>query len=583
MVYEDIVIVRKPSGKSFEELLIEMKLITKEKLQELYARVVKEKKSIEQILLESGFSEEKLAVVRAGYLGYEFVDLTSYQDPSIELLRHIKPAYAKNYKVLPVQYEGDVLTIAMVEPRDFMALDEVIRLLRDAKVRISDVKVVMTTSKQLSAAVDKFYATPKQDVEMKSILSQVAESFKPQVEVANVAWEDATENSGPIVIIANKIIEEAFKKRASDIHLEPSPDYLRIRYRIDGELSEVMVVPKYAQDALITRLKIMCDMRIDERRQPQDGRIDFRKYNHVSMIDLRVSTVPTPYGEDVVMRILDKKSPILSFDMLGFNEHNIKLYKDAIGLPYGVILHVGPTGSGKTTALYTALKSLDTPNVKIVTAEDPVEYTLGGKIIQSNINPLAGYTFAKAIRAFMRHDPDIILIGEMRDLETAKTAVEASLTGHLVFSTLHTNDSIGTVSRITEMGIEPYLVADSLLLVCAQRLVRRICTKCKESYIATPEEVELAKGDIKPGTTLHRGKGCKSCEGIGYKERVGIYEVLSMNRRLRNLLIRGSTTDELRTAAKETGMRTLRQDAIEKALAGVTTLEEVLVNTLADQ
>ncbi len=223
MVYEDIVIVRKPSGKSFEELLIEMKLITKEKLQELYARVVKEKKSIEQILLESGFSEEKLAVVRAGYLGYEFVDLTSYQEPSIELLRHIKPAYAKNYKVLPVQYEGDVLTIAMVEPRDFMALDEVIRLLRDAKIRISDVKVVMTTSKQLSAAVDKFYATPKQDVEMKSILSQVAESFKPQVEVANVAWEDATENSGPIVIIANKIIEEAFKKRASDIHLEPSP------------------------------------------------------------------------------------------------------------------------------------------------------------------------------------------------------------------------------------------------------------------------------------------------------------------------------------------------------------------------
>ena len=576
-------IVRKPSGKSFEELLIEMNLITKEKLQELYARVVKEKKNIEELLIEAGFSEEKLASVKAGYLGFKLVDLTAYQEPPSELLRYVKPAYAKNYKVLPVSYEDDVLTVAMVEPRDFMALDEVFRLFKDSRLKINDVKVVMTTSKQLLAAVDRFYAIPKQDVQMESILSQVAESFKLRVELADVAREDATENSGPMVILSNKIIEEAFKKRASDIHLEPATDYLRVRYRIDGELSEVMLVPKYAQDALITRLKIMCDMRIDERRQPQDGRIDFTKYNPVFLIDLRVSTVPTPHGEDMVMRILDKKSSILSLDMLGLNEHNMRLYKEAISAPYGIVLHVGPTGSGKTTALYAALKSLDTSDVKIVTAEDPVEYTLGGQIIQSNINPLAGYTFAKAIRAFMRHDPDIILIGEMRDLETAKTAVEASLTGHLVFSTLHTNDAVGTVTRITEMGIEPYLVADSLLIVCAQRLVRRICPKCKESYIANAEEVELAKGDIKLGTTLYRGKGCMACEGIGYKGRVGIYEVLSMNRRLRNLLIRGTNTEEFRKAAIETDMRTLRQDAIEKALAGVTTLEEVLGTTFAEQ
>jgi type II secretory ATPase GspE/PulE/Tfp pilus assembly ATPase PilB-like protein len=574
---------RKPSGKSFEALLIEMKLLTKEKLQELCTRVVREKKSIEQLLLEAGFSEEKLAAVKAGYLGYEFVDPSSFPEPPPDLLRHIKPAYAKNYKVMPVQYEDDIITVAMVEPRDFMALDEVIRVYREARFRISDVKVVMTTSKQLFAAVDKFYATPKRDVEMRSIMDQLAESFKPTVEVADVSREDATENSGPIVMLANKVIEEAFKKRASDIHLEPALDHLRVRYRVDGELAEVMIVPKYAQDALVTRLKIMCDMRIDERRQSQDGRIDFTKYNPVVMIDLRVSTVPTPYGEDVVMRILDKKSSILSLDMLGFNEHNMRLYKEAISAPYGIILHVGPTGSGKTTALYAALKSLDTSDVKIVTAEDPVEYTLGGKIIQSNINPVAGYTFAKAIRAFMRHDPDIILIGEIRDLETAKTAVEASLTGHLVFSTLHTNDAVGTVTRLTEMGVETYLVADSLLLVCAQRLVRRICSKCKKSYTVTPEEVELAKGDIKPGTTLYRGKGCKACEGIGYKERVGIYEVLSMNRRLRNLLIKGATTEEVKTTAIETGMRTLRQDAIEKALSGVTTLDEVVGTTLAEQ
>ncbi len=573
---------KKPTGKSFEELLIERGLLTKEKLQDLLTKITKEKKSLEQLLLESGFSEEKIAAIKAEYLGYEFVDLSSYPQPPVDLLKHIKPAYAKNYKVVPVKYEDEVLTIAMVEPRDFMALDEVIRLYRDSKFRIKDSKVVMTTSKQLFSAIEKFYAIPKDEVGMGNILSQLAETYRPEIEVAEVAREDATENSAPIVMLANKIVEEAFQKRTSDIHIEPALDHLRVRYRVDGELAEVMRVPRYAQDALITRFKIMSDMRIDERRQPQDGRIDFTKYNPAVEIDLRVSTVPTPHGEDVVMRILDKKSSILSLDMLGFNEHNMKLYREAISAPYGILLHVGPTGSGKTTALYAALKSLDTSNVKIVTAEDPVEYTLGGQIIQSNVNPAAGYTFAKAIRAFMRHDPDIILIGEIRDIETAKTAVEASLTGHLVFSTLHTNDAIGTVTRLTEMGIEPYLVADSLLLVCAQRLMRRICKKCKESYIVTDEEVEMAKGDIKPGTTLYRGKGCDACEGTGYKGRTGIYEVLAMNKQLRSLLIKEASTEELRKTAIETGMLTLRQDAIEKALTGVSTIEEVVSSTLAE-
>jgi type IV pilus assembly protein PilB len=580
---EDMVVLRSPSGKSLEELLIENKLLTEERLQEISARAIKEKKNIEQILSGSGFSEEKLATVKAEYLGYEFVDLSSYPEPPPKLLKQMKPAYARNYKVLPLLYRDDTLTIAMVEPRDFMALDEVVRLYRGAKFSIRDVRVMMTTSQQLFAAVDRFYAVPGEEVEMRSILTRVAESFQPRVEIAEVPREDVTENSGPIVILANKIIEKAFKKGASDVHLEPASDYLRVRYRIDGELSEVMMVPKYAQDALITRLKIMCDMRIDERRQPQDGKIDFAKYNSMIPVDLRISTVPTPYGEDMVMRILDKKSSVLSLSMLGFNEHNMKLYKNAISAPYGVILHVGPTGSGKTTALYASLKTLDTSQVKIVTAEEPVEYALGGQIIQSHINPGAGYTFAKAIRAFMRHDPDIILIGEVRDLETAKTMVEASLTGHLVFSTVHTNDAIGTVTRLTEMGIEPYLVADSLLLVCAQRLVRRICPKCKESYVVTNEEVELSKGNIKPGTILYRGRGCNACDGIGYKGRTGIFELLSINKKLRSLLIKGANSEELERAAREAGMKTLRQDAIEKASAGITTLEEVVSTTLAEQ
>ncbi len=576
---------RKATGKSFEELLIEQKIIPQERLQQLIPRVSKEKKSLEQLLIESGIYEDKFAPVKAEFLGYEYIDLTNYPLSS-DLLKHIKPAYAKNYKVLPLKYEEEILTLAMVEPRDFIALDEITRIYRNARFRIKDVRIVMTSTQNMFTAIDKYYAIPrekdKEEVGIGSILDQVKETYKANIEVAEVTRDDATENSAPVVMLANKIVEEAFRKRASDIHLEPTIDFLRVRYRIDGDMMEVMRVPKYAQDALITRFKIMCDMRIDEKRQPQDGRIDFTKYNPSTEIDLRVSTVPTPHGEDVVMRILDKKSSILNLDMLGFSEHNMKLYKEAINAPYGILLHVGPTGSGKSTALFAALKTLDTPDIKIVTAEDPVEYTLGGQIIQSNINPPAGYTFAKAMRAFMRHDPDIILVGEIRDLETAKTAVEASLTGHMVFSTLHTNDAVGTVTRLTEMGVEPYLVADSLVLVCAQRLVRKICPKCRESYKASAEEEELSKGDVKEGTILYRGRGCDSCDGTGYKGRIGIYEILLMNKHLRNLLIKNAGTDELRKVALETGMRTLRMDALEKAFNGTITLEQVLGSTIAD-
>ncbi|MCX8069477.1 MAG: ATPase, T2SS/T4P/T4SS family, partial [Thermodesulfovibrionales bacterium] len=407
---------RKGSNKSFEELLIEHKIITQDKLLQYTQKMAKEKKSLEQILSEAGISDEKIAPVKAEFLGYVYEDVTNYPLSS-DLLKHIKPSYAKNYKVLPLKYEDDIFTLAMAEPRDFIALDEITRIYRNARFKIKDVKIVMSSIQCIYAAIDKFYAIPKEkeEIGIGSILDQVKETYKSTIEVAEVTKDDATENSAPVVMLANKIVEEAFQKRTSDIHLEPTLEFLRIRYRIDGDLTEVMRVPKYAQDALITRFKIMCDMRIDEKRQPQDGRIDFTKYNPSIEIDLRVSTVPTPHGEDVVMRILDKKSSILNLDMLGFSDHNMKLYKEALNSPYGIILHVGPTGSGKSTALFAALKTLDTPDVKIVTAEDPVEYTLGGQIIQSNIHPAAGYTFAKAMRAFMRHDPDIILVGEIRD------------------------------------------------------------------------------------------------------------------------------------------------------------------------
>lgn len=567
--------MRKTSGKTFEERL-------QGKLQNFFGRSDKNEKNQEQLLLETGFLEERIASIRAKQLGYEFVDPSTYPVPPPDLLKTINPAYAKNYNLLPLKLEDQVITFAMVEPRNFMVLEEIMSFYRNSKFQIREIKVVMTSFNLLLAAIQKFYALPKEEQGIKSILTQVAESFKPAIEEADVSREDAVENSGPIVLLANKIVEEAYNKRASDIHMEPAENYLRVRIRIDGELSEIMRVPKYAQDPLQARLKIMSDMRLDEKRLPQDGRIDFVKYNPQVQIDLRVSTVPTPLGEDIVIRILEKKSPILSLDRLGFNIHNMKLFKEAISSPYGILLHVGPTGSGKTTALYAALKSLDTLDRKIITAEDPVEYTLGGQIIQSNIHVAAGYTFSKAIRAFMRHDPDIILVGEIRDLDTAKAAIEASLTGHMVFSTLHTNDAIGTITRLTEMGIEPYLVGDSLVLVCAQRLIRRICSKCKESYIVTDEEVDLAKGDITPGTVLCIGRGCDACDHTGYWGRVGIFEVLKMNKRLRAFLINGAHTDELRKVAIETGMKTLREDAIEKTLNGLTTLEELVGTTLVE-
>lgn len=579
--------IKKVPRKSMEELVIEKGLISKEQLQEFLVRVSKERRGLDQVLLDSGLPEEKIAAVLAESLGYEFVDLTTFPLQS-DLLKHVKPAYAKNYKVLPLKYVNSELTVAMVEPRDLMALDEVARFYKDARYVLKNVKVVVTTSKQLFTAIEKFYGLAKDKGKDKdslgfgNLLDTVAETMRAEVEIAEVAKEEATENSAPVVMLANRIVEEGFHKRASDVHLEPSLYNLRVRYRIDGDLTEVMRVPKYVQDALITRFKIMADLRIDERRVPQDGRIDFTKYNPSLEIDLRVSTVPTPFGEDVVMRILDKSGNVLTLDMLGLNDHCMKLYQEAIQTPYGIMLHVGPTGSGKSTALFAALKTLDTPDVKIVTAEDPVETTLGGQIIQSSVNPVTGYTFAKALKAFMRHDPDIILIGEIRDLETAKSAVEASLTGHMVFSTLHTNDAVGTITRLIEMGIESYLIADSIVLVCAQRLARKICSKCKESYPCTEAEEELSKGEVKAGTTLYRGKGCDACDGSGERGRTGIYEVLLVNREFRNLLIKGATTEELRNVALKTGMMTLRQEAIDKALKGIITLAQVLENTVAD-
>lgn len=569
---------------SLEDLILSKGLLGEETLRGLVLRGLRERKPLDQLLVETGMSEEQVARLRAEHLGYEFADPTLSGLPPRDVLQMVRAAYARRYRILPLRIEGSTLVLAMVEPRDAIALDETIRLFRLSPLKIRDARVVMTSATMFEQALGRFYGTQaEQDGAMGTILDRVAASYKPSVEVARVAREDATEHSAPVVQLSHKIVEEAYSKRASDIHLEPAGDHLRVRYRIDGVMAEVMRVPKYAQDALISRYKIMAEMRIDERRVPQDGRIDFSRYNATIPVDLRASTVPTPFGEDLVLRILDKKSELLSIEMLGFGDRLLKAYREAILRPHGIILHVGPTGSGKTSALYAALRTLDTPDVKIVSAEDPIEYSLGGRITQSNINPAAGYTFAKAIRAFMRHDPDIILIGEIRDLETARTAVEASLTGHRVFSTLHTNDAVGTVARLQEMGIEPYLLAESLVLVCSQRLVRKVCTSCAEEYAAGETDRDSSLGRIESGTRLVRGRGCRACEGTGYRGRTGIFEMLVINDDLKKIMLRREPLDTLREAALACGMETLWDNGLKKVVAGVTTVGEVVRQAFASE
>ena len=384
--------------------------------------------------------------------------------------------------------------------------------------------------------------------------------------------------------LTNRIIEDAYVSGASDIHIEPMEKDLVVRYRIDGLCQEKLRLPKQVANSMVTRLKIMCNLDISERRLPQDGRIVFKQYSKRGLdLDLRVSTAPLNHGEGVVMRILDKQKTTLPLPALGFSDENLAKYRECIRQPYGMILHCGPTGSGKSMTLYSALNEINTPDIVIRTAEDPIEYTLPG-LNQMQMHRQIGLTFATALRAFLRQDPDIILVGEIRDKETAGIAIEAALTGHLLISTLHTNDAPTTVSRLTEMGIEPFMISSSLLCVCAQRLVRRVCSKCKEFFTPSEEqlmELNLRLGDVE-GRKFARGRGCETCLKSGYKGRMALFEILTMDDELRELVIKQASTRVLRTEARKRGMRTLREDGVRKVLSGMTTADEVISTTMSD-
>ena len=487
------------------------------------------------------------------------------------------------YKMLPVAYSNQTLTLAMVNPHDLLALDEARKFIKG--IAIDPVVVAGDDFKRFMEKdyqeIFKSEEDGKADVNIDTLLNsmdhiqadimkdaQFDEASEEELGVTDLAREA---EGAPIIRLANNIIAVALKKGASDIHIEPMEKGLRVRYRIDGVLREEMVLPKKIQLPLTSRIKIISKLDITERRMPQDGRITMRLSN--KSIDFRVSTVPTKFGEKICSRILDKSNTMLGLDKLVSHLPTLELVREMIKKPYGIIYVTGPTGSGKSTTLYSALAEINSIDVNISTVEDPIEYDLAG-INQVQVNPDIGLNFARVLRAFLRQDPDIILVGETRDQETAKIAVEAALTGHLVFTTLHANDAPSTFMRLMEMGIEPFLVSTSIIGVVAQRLVRRVCTNCKEKYV--PDNVICKYLGLKEGIELYRGKGCDVCGMTGYKGRVGVYEVLMVNEAVRHLVAEGSDTQVIRQAAIEGGMKTLKDYCVILLETGLTSVDEVL-------
>jgi type IV pilus assembly protein PilB len=525
---------------------------------------------LEDTLVQSGkLSPEMLARSLAAQLGYEFVDpITSPPDPKVALM--IPEATARRYTVVPMRLQGDSLVIAMKDPRNVFALDD-LKLITGREI----LPAVMA-EKDIIRLIERYFG----DKDMAKLNEELAKSSRQREKDNESNTVDLSSlDDNAVVRVVDGLIREAALQEASDIHVEPTENSVRIRYRIDGSLREHMELPKGAIQSVLARIKIMGNLDIAERRVPQDGRVRFKKGS--IDLDLRLSTLPTVYGEKAVMRLLQKASNIPEVEQLGFSEYNYQRFLDLVEKPNGIFLITGPTGSGKSFTSFSALKRIARPDKNTTTIEDPIEYEIPG-IIQSQVNPVAGLTFARALRAFLRQDPDIIFVGEIRDTETAKIATEAALTGHLVMATLHTNDAPGAITRLAEMGVEPFNISASVIGVLAQRLVRRVCTECKRPTNADPDVLRrlgITERDLR-GAALQRGAGCPRCGGTGYKGRMGIHELMAVDDPIRRAISTEKSSAEVREIAiAESGLRTLRQDGIEKALQGLTTLEEVLAVT----
>jgi type IV pilus assembly protein PilB len=565
------------------EMLVKEQLITSDQLREAVAYQKQHGGRLGSAMIKLGLvNDDEITGVLSRQYGVPSINLKYYEvDPSV--IRLIPQDTALRYQVVPLSRVGSTLTIAMTDPTNVFAMD-------DIKFMTGfNIEPVVAPESAVNEAISKFYGEAQSVEELTKVMKDLAGEEAADLELAAeeqemdlAALERAAEEA-PIIKLVNLILTDAVKRGASDIHIEPFDKELRVRFRVDGVLQEVMNPPLKLRDAIASRVKIMSKLDISEKRLPQDGRImiKYRKEGRIKELDFRVSTVPTLHGEKIVMRLLDKENLRLDMTKLGFEQESLDKYERAILRPYGMVLVTGPTGSGKTNTLYSSVARLNTVETNIMTAEDPVEFQLQG-INQVQMKEQIGLNFAAALRAFLRQDPNIILVGEIRDFETAEIAVKAALTGHLVLSTLHTNDAPSTISRLMNMGVEPFLVATSVNLICAQRLVRRICQDCKEP-LEVPQQALLDAGltpEEAAGAVIYHGKGCAKCNKGGYKGRVGLYEVMEVSDDLRELILVGASAVELKKKALEQGMISLRRSGLMKVMLGQTTLEEVLRETV---
>lgn len=567
-VYGAIQVLNKEGGEGFSSIDVGM-------LEEVASY---SSKAIRKIFFpDTEFTPNELAQYKARLTRNEFVDIDGKDfELDAKLIELIKPDIWKKYNFLPIEKEGQsILAVAMANPLDFQKRQD-FEIKTDYKIGT----VYVAPEERIQTRLKEIFNTAS-SIDIGEAVESVGQEYSTSTEsVEKVDVDkDADEDSAPIIKLSNRIIEDAYVKGASDIHVEPFEKYVLVRYRIDGMCKKILELPRDIIRPLISRFKIMGELDIAERRKPQSGRIVFQKFTSTKInVDLRIEVAPMNHGEKACMRILDKTKSTLPLPKLGFSENNLTRYREAIKAPFGMILHVGPTGSGKSMTLYSALGERYSPELNIHTAEDPIEYTLEG-INQMQMQPKAGVTFASALRSFLRMDPDIILVGEIRDRETADIAVEAALTGHLLFSTLHTNDAAGTIVRFTEMGVESFMISGSLVCVCAQRLMRRLCTECRQEYEPTEREAELLELDTYETDTLYRAnpKGCPKCSEIGYKGRVGTHELMVINDVLRDAINEEATSDTLKeVAVNEAGMISLHKDTMEKVRQGITDIEEAL-------
>jgi type IV pilus assembly protein PilB len=573
--------VNELKGRTIGRILVKMGLLTREKVHEAL-KVQQERKGqvkLGEVFIEKGMITQKdLKIALAGQRGMEYVDLEAQEIPQ-EIIGQVPSHMARSYRIIPLRYSkaDNKITVAIDNPDNFRATDDLSTLLGfSVEARVADTDA-------LNAALDKYYKEEKEglnDLIGKLEDDKTLQQFKGRGESIDLADVKEMAESNPVKKLLNYVLMQAIRDKASDIHFEPFEDEYKMRYRIDGVLYEMVPPPKSIALALSSRIKVMANLDIAERRLPQDGRIPLVVGGNP--VDLRVSVLPTMFGESVVLRVLDRTQLDLRLDMLGLRQHELDTINQLVEKPNGIIIVTGPTGSGKTTTLYSCLKQLNHIDTKIITTENPVEYDIDG-LIQVQIKPEIGLTFARCLRSILRQDPDICMVGEIRDLETAEIAIQASLTGHLVFTTLHTNDAPSSIARLLDLGLETFLITATIEGIVAQRLARKICNHCKTEYTPTAEqlmELGLTPEDVR-GKKFHYGKGCENCNSTGYRGRVGLFEIMIFNDEIRDLIMNSASTAVIRDACRKAGMKTLRENGLAAIYDGVTTIDEVGRETLA--